>query len=126
MRWGSCGRATPAHRASWTRWATRARRRWSRGCPVRGGVDPAQLGRPFTGRTALLSPFDRLVHDRTRLADLFEFEYVLEMYKPRNQRRWGYFSLPVLHGDRLIGKVDATADRRNRVLRVDAVHEDHP
>ena len=89
-------------------------------------VDPAQLGRPFSGRTALLSPFDRLVHDRTRLQELFEFDYVLEMYKPKAARRWGYFALPVLHGDRLVGKVDATRDRRAGVLRVDAVHEDVP
>jgi uncharacterized protein YcaQ len=95
---------------------------------VRGSwrVDPAQLGRPFTGRTALLSPFDRLVHDRTRAQELFGFEYVLEMYKPRAARRWGYFALPVLHGDRLVGKVDATTDRKAGVLRVDAVHEDEP
>ncbi len=89
-------------------------------------VDPGQLGRPFSGRTALLSPFDRLVHDRVRVGELFEFEYVLEMYKPAARRRWGYFALPVLHGDRLVGKVDATADRRAGVLRVDRVHEDLP
>ncbi|WP_198663639.1 DNA glycosylase AlkZ-like family protein [Jiangella endophytica] len=93
---------------------------------VRGSwrVDPAQLGRPFDGRAALLSPFDRLVHDRKRMAELFEFDYQLEMFKPAAQRRWGYFALPVLYGDRLVGKVDATADRRAGVLRVDAVHED--
>jgi uncharacterized protein YcaQ len=89
-------------------------------------VDPAQLGCAFEGRTALLSPFDRLVHDRARLTDLFGFEYVLETYKPKAARRWGYFALPVLSGDRLVGKVDATADRRAGVLRVDAVHEDVP
>jgi len=94
------------------------------GLPGVWRVDPAALGQPFEGRTALLSPFDRLVHDRVRLMELFEFEYVLEMYKPKAARRWGYFALPVLHGDRLVGKVDATADRKNGVLRVDAVHED--
>jgi uncharacterized protein YcaQ len=89
-------------------------------------VDPAALGRAFTGRTALLSPFDRLVHDRVRLADLFGFEYGLEMYKPKAKRRWGYFALPILHHDRLVGKLDATADRRGGTLRVNAVHEDVP
>jgi uncharacterized protein YcaQ len=80
----------------------------------------------FTGRTALLSPLDRLVYDRKRMAELFEYEYQLEMYKPAAKRRWGYWALPILHGDRLVGKLDATADRREGVLRVDAIHQDTP
>ena len=87
-------------------------------------VDPAALDADFEGRTALLSPFDRLVYDRRRTQELFEFEYTLEMYKPAAQRRWGYFALPVLHDDQLIGKVDATADRKASVLQVHAIHED--
>jgi uncharacterized protein len=89
-------------------------------------VDPAQLGLDFEGRTALLSPFDPVCRDRVRMQDLFEFEYVLEMYKPAAKRRWGYFALPILHGDRLVGKLDATADRKAGRLFVDAVHEDVP
>ncbi|GIJ43509.1 hypothetical protein Val02_03950 [Virgisporangium aliadipatigenens] len=89
-------------------------------------VDPTLLGQPFEGRTALLSPFDRLVHDRTRIEEIFEYEYTLEMYKPAAKRRWGYFALPILHGDRLVGKLDATADRKAGVLRVNAIHEDAP
>ena len=87
-------------------------------------VDPAALDGDFEGRTALLSPFDRLVYDRARAQELFNFEYTLEMYKPAAKRRWGYFALPILHGDRLIGKVDAVADRKTSVLRVNAIHED--
>jgi uncharacterized protein YcaQ len=87
-------------------------------------VDPAQLGQPFSGRAALLSPFDRLIHDRKRTAELFEFDYQLEMYKPAAKRRWGYFALPILYSDRLVGKLDATADRKAGVLRVGAVHRD--
>jgi uncharacterized protein YcaQ len=87
-------------------------------------VDPSVLGDDFDGRTALLSPFDRLIHDRVRAQELFDFEYTLEMYKPAAQRRWGYFALPILHHDRLIGKVDATADHKAGLLRVHAIHED--
>ena len=90
-------------------------------------VDPAYLdGGPFRGRTALLSPFDRLVHDRVRAQEIFGFEYQLEMYKPAAKRRWGYYALPVLFGDELVGKLDAKADRKAGVLVVSAVHTDVP
>ena len=91
-------------------------------------VDPAYLNDldRFEGRAALLSPFDRLAHDRKRALELFGFEYQLEMYKPATQRRWGYFALPILYGDQLVGKLDAVADRKAGVLRVNAIHEDEP
>ncbi len=94
------------------------------GVPGTWRVHPGYAGLPFEGRTALLSPFDRLIHDRVRAEQLFGFEYILEMYKPRDKRRWGYFALPVLHGDRLVGKLDATADRKAGTLVVNAIHED--
>lgn len=87
-------------------------------------VDPSLLAQPFAGRAALLSPFDRLIHDRKRTVELFEFDYQLEMYKPAAKRRWGYFALPILYADRLVGKVDATADRAAGMLRINAIHED--
>jgi len=88
-------------------------------------VDPAALETDdFAGRTALLSPFDRLIHNRGRAKELFDFEYTLEMYKPAANRRWGYFALPILHGDQLVGKLDAIADRKASVLRVNAIHRD--
>jgi uncharacterized protein len=90
-------------------------------------VDPSYLDQPFSGRTVLLSPFDRLVYDRKRTVDLFDFDYQLEMFKPADKRRWGYFALPILHGDRLVGRLDATADRKQSgCLVVHAIHEDEP
>lgn len=63
---------------------------------------------------------------RVRAQELFEFEYVLEMYKPQAQRRWGYFALPILHEDRLVGKLDAKADRKGGILQIHTIHEDVP
>ncbi|MEO3816791.1 crosslink repair DNA glycosylase YcaQ family protein [Plantactinospora sp. B24E8] len=96
------------------------------GVPGQWRVDPDLLDRPFTGRAALLSPLDRLVFDRKRLIELFEYDYQLEMYKPAAKRRWGYWAMPILYGDRLVGKLDATADRAAGVFRVDAIHQDVP
>lgn len=84
------------------------------------------LDREFTGRTVLLSPLDRLVFDRRRMTELFEFDYQLEMFKPAAARRWGYWALPILSGDRLVGKLDAAADRKEGVFRVHAIHQDVP
>ena len=80
------------------------------------------LGRgPGAARTVLLSPFDRLVYDRERTAELFGFRYRLEMYVTPARREFGYYVLPILHGTSLIGRVDATFDRPSKTLRVDGV-----
>lgn len=89
-------------------------------------VDAEVLGLGFEGRPALLSPLDRPVFDRKRMRELLEFHHQLEMCKPAAHRRWAYYALPLLHGDRLVGKLEATLDRAHAVLRVDAVHEDVP
>ncbi|UUZ58954.1 DNA glycosylase AlkZ-like family protein [Nocardioides sp. B-3] len=89
-------------------------------------VDPAYPDVELAPRVALLSPLDRLVFDRKRMAEIFEFDYQLEMYKPAAKRRWGYWAMPILDGDRLVGKVDATADRKGDLFVVNAVHEDEP
>ncbi len=80
------------------------------------------LQRPWRPRTVALSPFDDLVSDRDHAAALFDFFFRLEIYVPKAKRRWGYFVLPILHGDRLIGRIDPRFDRDTRVLHVSAVH----
>ena len=89
-------------------------------------VDPSYLGGTFKGRAAILTPIDRLVFDRQRVSEIFEFDYYLEMYKPAAQRRWGYWAMPILYGDQLVGKIDATTEPKAHLLRVDAIHHDVP
>ena len=78
----------------------------------------------WRGRTALLSPFDNVLCDRARTEELFGFSHRLEIYTPKAKRRWGYFVLPVLHGDRLIGRLDVAIDRRAGRLVAHAVHRE--
>jgi uncharacterized protein len=69
----------------------------------------------------LLSPFDRLIHDRDRAEALWGFRYRLEMYVPAAKREYGYYVLPILVGDRVIGRLDPVFDRKTRLLEVKGV-----
>jgi uncharacterized protein len=76
---------------------------------------------PVPARTTFLSPFDRLVHDRNRTLALWDFFYRLEMYVPAAKREYGYYVLPILHGDRLVGRIEPVFDRKERKLDVKGV-----
>jgi uncharacterized protein YcaQ len=97
------------------------------GSRMRFRVDPDALaaldGPDRGGRVAFLNPYDSLLFDRRRLEEVFDFTYVLEQFKPKAQRVYGYFAHPILFGDRFIGMLDAEHDREHEVLRVNAVHE---
>lgn len=89
-------------------------------------VDPealAALEDDPGGRAAILNPYDRMLFDRPRLTELFDFTYVLEQFKPRSQRVYGYFAHPILVGDRFVGLLDAELDKKKETLVVHAVHE---
>ena len=89
----------------------------SRDIPI---LEQVQSGR-FHPRTVLLSPFDNLIIDRKRTSSLFDFEMTFEIYVPKTKRRFGYYVLPILHGDRLIGRIDPRMDKESEKLLINAV-----
>jgi uncharacterized protein YcaQ len=87
-------------------------------------ADQIETDGDWHGRTALLSPFDNLLCDRARTEQLFGFSHRLEIYTPKAKRRWGYFVLPILHHDRLIGRADLAIDRKANRLVAHAIHRE--
>ena len=81
---------------------------------ISGGLEPTL--------TTLLSPFDPLVWDRRRASELFKFDYRIECYTPAPKRRYGYFTLPILHRGKLIGRLDPKAHRAQGMFEVKALH----
>jgi len=73
-------------------------------------------------RTTLLSPFDNLIRDRDRTELMWDFYYRIEIYVPKPKRQYGYYVLPILHGDQLIGRMDPRMDRAKQVLTINAIY----
>ena len=80
-------------------------------------LESIQSGK-WTPQTTLLSPFDNLICDRDRTELLFDFYFRIEIYVPKAKRQYGYYVLPILHGDRLIGRIDPQMDRKTRTLHI--------
>jgi len=81
-----------------------------------------EVNEEWCPRTTLLSPFDNLICDRMRAEEIFDFHFRLEIYVPKRQRRYGPYSMPILDGDRLIGRIDPTMDRRRRQLKINTLY----
>jgi len=113
-------------KSSWTPVGTVGESAEVEGSAWRWRVDPealAALDDDPGGRVAILNPYDRMLTDRPRLVELFDFEFILEQFKPKAQRIYGYFVYPILIGDRFAGLLDAELDKKKESLVVAAVHE---
>jgi hypothetical protein len=84
-------------------------------------LDPLRIP-DHESRTTLLSPFDNLICDRARTRLMFNFDFTIEIYVPAAKRKWGYYVLPILHGDQLIGRIDPAMNRETGTLTVNAVY----
>ncbi len=81
-------------------------------------LEAATKGQPLPSGVAFIGPLDPLIWDRRLLRELWSFDYIWEVYVPGPKRRWGYYVLPILFGDRLIGRFEPRLDRATRTLRI--------
>ena len=94
------------------------------GAPVYVPPD-AELDRPPPTAAVLLSPFDNLLWDRPFARRILGFDHLIEVYKPAPERRYGYYVLPFLRGDRIVGRADLKSERAEGRLVVKAFHREH-
>ena len=81
-----------------------------------------RLDDDWSPRTVLLSPFDNLICDRARTLAMWDFDFTIEIYLPKAQRKWGYYVMPILRGDRLVGRIDPKMDRASGTLMVNTTY----
>ncbi|MFX1485573.1 MAG: winged helix-turn-helix domain-containing protein [Promethearchaeota archaeon] len=86
--------------------------------PMIDRISSAEWG----SRTTLLSPFDNLICDRQRTEQVFKFSFRLEIYVPQFKRKYGQYAMPILQGDRFIGRIDPVMDRKNERLKINAIY----
>jgi uncharacterized protein YcaQ len=93
-----------------------------------GGIPPEwqPVGPTTWDEVTLIAPLDNVIWDRARTQSIFDFDYVWEVYKPANQRRWGYYTLPILYGDRFVARLDPKLDRATNTLVISGFWLDDP
>lgn len=94
---------------------------WFMNASDQGALEAIENG-AWEPRTTLLSPFDNLICGRDRTEEMFGFRFRLEIYTPKHKRQYGFFVLPILNGDRLIGRIDPTVDRKKKTMTINSIH----
>ena len=97
---------------------------------LESGQVPPQW-QPVDGLTTLeqvniLAPLDNVIWDRGRVKSLFDFDYVWEVYKPVHLRRWGYYTMPILYGDELVGRLSPKLERKTSKLIIEGLWLEQP